>query len=184
MDLQMTTLKRIFLKYDGNDVPTFIWYNDQIWWDLYKNRGDLDARLKNDLENGRSTAVWSTQYEMEDAVLSLLASNQLEFLAYELELSDSQVDAVEKVIRSDVMRKHQIFRVLWPQPESDLLFEQIGAISDNTDLKLRRILFQEQFKGYQRIKADAFRLSSGRLAFNKQSPSIKSKPMILKLNDV
>jgi hypothetical protein len=175
MDLQMTTLKRIFLKYDGNDVPTFIWYNDQIWWDLYKNRGDLDARLKNDLENGRSTAVWSTQYEMEDAVLSLLASNQLEFLAYELELSDSQVDAVEKVIRSDVMRKHQIFRALWPQTVCDLLFKQIGAVSEGTDMKLKQILFQEQFREYQRIKDDAFRLSSGRLAINKPSSLKHSK---------
>ena len=163
LQLQMAALRQVFLKYDDYESPRLVWCNDQIWWDMLKIRGDLDVLLKNASAVDRN-GTWSTQYEMEDTVLTLLASNHLDFLVSELELSNDQINGIEKVLHSDVSKKHQTLRMMWPNFDPEYLFRRLDEITNETDFFIRKVLFDEQLKDYQRIKSDAFRSQTRHLA--------------------
>jgi len=168
LQVQMTALRQIFFKYDDYESPRFVWGNDQIWWDILKVRGDLQVLAEQAPSTDRPE-IWSTQYEMEHAVLTLLASNHLDFLVSELELSDDQIGRIDKVLQSDVARKHQTLRSMWPNISADNLFGRLTEISRDTDSLIRRLLFDEQLRDYERIKSDAARSETRRLAVYKTS---------------
>jgi hypothetical protein len=168
LQVQMTALRQIFFKYDDYDSPRFVWGNDQIWWDILKIRADLDP-LAQQAPAADRPGIWSTQYEMEHTVLTLLASNHLDFLVSQLELSDDQIGRMDKVLQSDVARKHQTLRSMWPNISSEILFRRLSEISQDTDILIRRLLFDEQLRDYERIKSDAGRSQARRLAVYKNS---------------
>jgi hypothetical protein len=167
VDRQMSTLRRIFLKYDYYEPPRFIWSNDEIWQDLFKNRADLRLSLKKEPNSDKLNDVWFTQFQMEYEVLSLLASNQLDFLSFELGLNDGQVVGLERIVRSDLRQKHQILRTLPASQTSDTYLDRVAETSRKTDVRFQRLLFDEQLKSYQRIKLNAMPESTGQHKFNR-----------------
>jgi len=152
---QANDLWRIYGKYELDEVPRFLWVDEQLWDDLYTARFPLTSSIDKHNRKELVRSVATGQYRMELEILSLLIAEQVTFLTEELELTEAQIDRLSLLVNQDMYKKHRLLLTTCPKVNVGRLLEGVRKISARTDLKMQQILFPDQLTYYRRLNLKA-----------------------------
>jgi len=153
---QIDDLVRIYWKYESDDAPGFVWCRNEIWQDLLTIRTHLDPVASKSPGKRRLHNILATQFQMEIEVLRSLTTDQVTYIADELELSPNQMDDFIAIVDRDVDRKHRLINSAMPTG-LDQLFTRFSEITNMTEVRLEGMLSPDQWKSYSKLKAEALR---------------------------
>jgi hypothetical protein len=85
----------------------------------------------------------------EENLLDLL-DEQMSILDDDLQLEDQQDTDIYKVLKQDIKNKRALINK--PSSSDDAFILKLKTISDETENKIKKILYPEQNKTYQKIK--------------------------------
>jgi Spy/CpxP family protein refolding chaperone len=86
-----------------------------------------------------------------------MMKRQLEMLTKELELNEKQQKKVESILKSQASKMRELFEA-GPSPE---MREEMMAIRQDTDKKMKKELTAEQFEKYEKIQQERMRRGPG-----------------------
>lgn len=152
---QANDLWRIYGRYELDEVPRFLWVDEQVWGDLYTARFPLTNSIDKHDRKDVVRSVVIGQYRMESEILNLLIAAQITFLSDELELTEAQLDRLALLVNQDMYKKHRLLQTACPKRDVERLLEGVRKITARTDLKMEQILFPDQLAYYRRLNLKA-----------------------------
>ena len=155
VDSQLHYFGKVMVKYSSEDTVSLIWCDDRIWWDLYRSRVGLAAQLTEiDRSEQSRSRVWELRTRMEREALWLLATDEINLMASELELTDDQFPKFMAAVRQDAKRKHQALKTYPANNTPERFLDDLRQISNETEATLLKLLSPVQQESYTEIKLD------------------------------
>jgi len=155
VDSQLHYFGKVMVKYSSEDTVSLIWCDDRIWWDLYRSRVGLAAQLTEiDRSEQSRSRVWELRTRMEREALWLLATDEINLMASELELTDDQFPKFMAAVRQDAKRKHQALKTYATNNTPERFLDDLRQISTETEATLLKLLSPAQQESYAEIKLD------------------------------
>ena len=148
IERQAGSLYKILSKYRDRSEIVFrpFWMDMDIWLDLQIIRQEPSPNL-NKSQREALRAVYST---MEKEIVLILIDEQVLMLAEELELDSYQAENIYNILVQNSKRNRLL--IDRPPPSLDSLCRKLEEISDETEIKIGKVLLPEQFKKYQKNK--------------------------------
>lgn len=158
---QIMCLEKIFTRYTKKIDADYIafWTDMDVWLELKDDRNNFAANLNTILTKEQAQALQRARFDLENTNLSLLLDEQMSILDEELDLDEGQDIDIQKVLTQDIRKKRGLIGS--PSPSDDSFLRKLKAISDETENKIKKILFPDQNRTYQKNKQNSQKNGSG-----------------------
>ena len=152
---QIICLQKIFTRFSEKVDINFLsfWIDTDVWLELKDDRKFFAVNLREILTKEQTQVLQSARFDLEEENLLDLLDEKMPILDEELDLEDQQEIDIHKVLTQDIKKKRLLINN--PSSSDDSLIGKLKAVSDETENKIKKILFPEQNKTYQKNKQNS-----------------------------